>query len=59
MHAPTFNEWHEEKKKKKKVTLHILTHGVIRGCGLTSLMVCINNKIYDIREKILTIRSEI
>ena len=25
MHAPTFDKWH----KKKKVTLHILTHGVM------------------------------
>ena len=56
MHAPTFNKWH--KKKKKKKTLQILTHGAMRGCGLTSLMVCINDKICDIRERIVTIRSE-
>jgi hypothetical protein len=54
-HAPTSNKWH----KKKKVTLHMLTHGAIQGCGLTSLVVCINDKICDIREKNVTIRSEI
>ena len=52
MHAPTFNKWHY---KKKKMQLHILT----RGCGLTSLMVYINEKIRDIRERNMTIRSEI
>ena len=30
-----------------------------RGCGLTSLMVCIHDKIRDIRERNATIRSEI
>ena len=54
MHAPTFNKWHKEKRRKKnknkKVTLHILTHGAMRGCGLTSLVVYINAKICDIRE---------
>jgi hypothetical protein len=52
MHAPTFNKWH--KKKNKKVT-----HGPMRGCGLTSLVVCSNDNIHDIREKNVTIRSEI
>jgi hypothetical protein len=56
MHAPTFNKW--QKKKKKKVTLHMLTHGVMRGCGLTSWVVCINDKIHDIRERNVAIRSE-
>ena len=50
------NKWH---KKKKKVTLHMLTHGAMRGCGLTSLTVCINDKFHDIRERNVTIRSEI
>ena len=62
MHALTFNKWHKEEKKKnknKKVALHILTHGAMRGCGLTSLVVCINDKIRDIRERNVTIRSEI
>ena len=58
MHAPTFNKWHEN-KKKKKVTLHILTHGTMWGCGLNSLVVCINDKICDIRKRNVTIRSEI
>ena len=62
MHAPTFNKWHkeeEEKKKKKKVTLHILPHDAMRGCGSTSLVVCISDKIHDIRERKVTLRSEI
>ena len=62
MHAQTFNKWHKKKKNKnknKKVTLHILTHGAMRGCGLPSLKVCINDKIHDIRERNVTIRSEI
>jgi hypothetical protein len=58
MHAPTFNKWHKKKKKKKKI-LHMLTHGAMRGCGLTSLMVCINDKIREIRERNVTIRGEI
>ena len=56
MHAPTFNKW---KKKKKKVTILRLTHGAMRGCGLNSLVVCINDKEFDIRERNVTIRSEI
>ena len=54
--------WHKKKKNKnksKKVTLHILTRGAMRGCGLTSLVVCINDKICDLREGNVTIRSEI
>jgi hypothetical protein len=54
-HAPTFNKWH----KKKKVTLRMLTHDAIQGCGLTSWVVCIDNKSCDIRERNVTIRSEI
>jgi len=52
------DKWHK-KKKNKKVTRHILTHGAMRGCGLTSLMVCINDTIRDTRKKNVTIRSEI
>ena len=37
----------------------MLTHGAMRGCGLTSLVVCINDKFCDIRERNVTIRSEI
>ena len=63
VHAPRFNKWHKKKtkkkKKNKKVTLHILTHGALWWCGLTSLMVCINDRICDIRERNMTIRSEI
>jgi hypothetical protein len=57
MHAPTFNKWHKKKKKKKnknknkKMTIHILTHGTMRECGLTFLVVCINDRIHDIRER--------
>ena len=63
VHAPTFNKYHNNKKKNKntnkKVTLHILTHDAMRGHGLTFLVVCINDKIHDIRERTVTIRSEI
>ena len=52
-HAPTLSKWH------KKKTLHMLTHGVMWGCGLTSLMGCITNKFCDIRERNVTIRSEV
>ena len=54
LHAPTLNKWH-----KKNKTLHMLTHGAMRGCGLTSLVVCNNDKFCDIREGNVTIRSEI
>ena len=43
----------------KKVTLHMLTNGTMRGCGLISLVVCINDKFHDIRERYVTIKSEI
>ena len=56
-HAPTFNKW--QKKKKKNKTLHMLIHGVMWGRGLTSLVVCIYDKFYDIRERNLIIKSEI
>ena len=60
MHAPSFNKWHKKKKKKKtQYTLHMLTHGEMWGCELTSLVVCINDKIRDIRKRNLTIRSDI
>ena len=29
----------------------MLTHGAMQGCALTSLVVCINDKFCDIREK--------
>jgi hypothetical protein len=45
----------EEEEKK---TLHMWTHGAMRGCGLISLVVCINDKFHDIRERNVTIRSE-
>jgi hypothetical protein len=61
MHAPTINKWqqHKKKKKKKKKTLHMLTCGTMWGCGLTSLVVCINDKFCDKKERNVTIRSEI
>jgi hypothetical protein len=37
----------------------MLTHGTMRGCGLTYWVVCINDKFSDIRERNVTIRSEI
>jgi hypothetical protein len=57
---PHSTKWHKKKKdKNKKVALHVLTHGAIRGCGLTSLAVCNDDKIRDIRERNVIIRSEI
>ena len=53
-------KWHKKKEKKnKKVTLHMLTHGAMQGCKLTSWVVCINDKFCDIRKRNVTIRSEI
>ena len=43
----------------KKVTLHILTHAAMQGCGLTSLMVWTNDKIRDTGKRNVTIRSDI
>jgi hypothetical protein len=37
----------------------MLTHGAMPGCGCSSLVVCINDKFHDIRERNVTIRSEI
>ena len=48
-----------KENENKKVTLHILTHGAMRGCMLTSWVVCINDKLHDIRERNVKIRSEI
>ena len=60
MRAPTFNNWQKKtKNKNKKVALHMLTHGAMRGCGLSSFMACINDKICEIRERNVTIRSDI
>ena len=60
-HASTFNKWHKKKNNNlnKKTTLHMLTHDAMRGCGLTSWVVCINDKFGDIRERNVTIKSEI
>ena len=37
----------------------MLRHGTMRGCGLTSWMVCFNDRFCDTRERNVTIRSEI
>ena len=37
----------------------MLTCGAMRGWGMTSWVVCINEKFCDIREKNVAIRSEI
>ena len=42
----------------KKVTLHMLTHGAMRGCGLTSWVAFIHDKFRDIKERNVTTRSE-
>ena len=54
-------KWHKKKNKNKnkKVTLHMWTHGVIWACGLTSLVVCFDDKFHDIKERNVAIRSEI
>ena len=49
----------KNKNNKKKVTLHMLTHVAMRGCVLTSLVVCINDNIRGIRERNVTIRNAI
>ena len=44
---------------RRVILLHMLTHGAMRGRGLTSSVVCINDKFCNIRERNVTIRSEI
>ena len=39
------NIQHVASEKNKKVTLHILTHGAMRRCGLISLVLCLNDTI--------------
>jgi hypothetical protein len=57
-HAPTFNKWRKKKKKKKKKkTPHILIHGTIGLGWLLGWFALMTN--YDIRERNVTIRSEI
>ena len=46
-------------EEEEEVTFHVLTDGAMRECGLTSIVVCINDKIYDIRERNVTLRNEI
>ena len=46
-------------KEEEEDTPHVDTWRNVRGCGLTSLVVCINDKFHDIRERNVTIRSEI
>ena len=47
------------RRKTENKTLLMLTHGTIHRCGLISLIVCINDGIYDVKERNVTIRSEI
>jgi hypothetical protein len=37
----------------------MLTHGAMRGCGLTSLVVCIIDKFCDMKEKNVKIKIDI
>ena len=37
----------------------MLPQGAMRGCGLTSWVVCIDDKFCDIRERNVTIKREI
>ena len=45
--------------RNTKKTLHILTLGAMRACGLTFMVICTNDINHDIRERNVTIRSEI
>jgi hypothetical protein len=45
-----------KKENNRKVILNMLTHGAMRGCGLTSWVVCSNDKFHNIRERNVTIR---
>ena len=45
--------------RKRRWHSYMLTHDTMRGCGWTSWVVCINDKFSDIRERNVTIRSEI
>ena len=44
---------------RRRRRLHTLIHSAMRGCGLTSLVACINDKNHDIRERNAITRSEI
>ena len=37
----------------------MLTHGAMQGCGLTSLVVCINEKNCDIRKRNVTMSKNL
>ena len=41
------------------MTLRVLTYSAMQGRGLTSLVGCINDKFCGIRERNVTMRSEI
>ena len=51
MHQHSTSGIREEEEEED----HVLTCGATRRCGLTSLVVCINKKICDIRERNVTI----
>ena len=36
-----------------------MTRGIMQGCGWNFLVVCINGKIHDTRERNVTMRSDI
>jgi hypothetical protein len=46
----------KEEEEEEEDTPHVDTYA---RCGLTSLVVCINDKIHDIKERNVTIWSEI
>ena len=52
MHQHSTSGIRRKTKKVVKVTLHMLTHGAMRGCGLTSSMVCLNDMFRDIKREI-------
>ena len=55
----TNNSTSDIRIRRRRRRSHVLTRGAMRGCGLPSLMVCINGITCDIRETNVTKRSEI
>jgi hypothetical protein len=48
-----------EEEEEEEENNHILTHDAMWRCRLTSLVVCIDDNICDIRERNVTIRSQV
>lgn len=55
-------KWHTNNHRTPQnidLTREVHTHGTIRGCGLTSLVICTNGKTHDVRKTNATIRTDI